>query len=225
MRTEHGGGVPESTTFAQALDELKREGSNLLLVGETTPEAHAAASRRLLGEESAARRRLFVFTKGADVGADLPADTDPGSTRVVSQRIDGGTATPHGWPDDVAETAVDPQMLTPLAMNVVGAIEDFDEEVGGLEPAELRLCFDSVTSLLRDHQSENVFRLLHLVTSSVRTVNGMGHFHLLLDRDNDYVRLLEPMFDAVVELRVEDGTTQQRWHLRDREVTSEWMSL
>ncbi len=225
MRTEHGGGVPESTTFAQALDELKREGSNLLLVGDTDTDAHAAASRRLLGEESAARRRLFVFTKGADVCADLPGDTAPETTRVISQRTDDGTAMPPNWSADLDEVVVSPEMLSPLAMNVVDAIETFDEETGGLDPAQLRVCFDSITSLLRDHQSENVFRLLHLVTSSVRTVNGMGHFHLLLDRDNDYVRLLEPMFDAVVELRVDDGTIQQRWHLRDQEVTSDWMAL
>lgn len=221
----HGAGVPENAAFAQALDELKREGSNLLLVGEATPEAHAAASARLVGESSEPRRRLFVFTEGADVCADLPEDVDPTTSMVVSQGTDRGSATPMDLPPEMAEAVVDSEMLAPLAARVAAAIDRFESDADGLDPAELRLCFDSVSSLLADHDSENVFRLLHLVTSRVRQVNGMGHFHLLLDRDTDHVRLLEPMFDAVVELRVEDGQPQQRWHLRDRELTSDWMDL
>jgi len=225
MRTEHGGGVPDSATFAQALAELKREGSNLLLVGEATADAHAAASRRLLGDPGESRRRLFVFTRGADVCAGLPEDTDPSSVRVISQRTTDGSAKPTDWPDGLDEIVVEADMLSPLAMEVIEAIEEFDEETDGLEPAQLRLCFDSITSLYRQHQSENVFRLLHLVTSRVRQVKGMGHFHLRLDKDSEYVRLLEPMFDAVIEMRVEGDAAQQRWHLRDQEVTSDWVDL
>lgn len=225
MRSEHGGGVPESTTFAQALDEFKREGSTLLVVGETTTEAHAAASRRLMSEAEDPRRRLFVFTTGSDILQDVPSAADADRTKVVSQASGGVTATPDGWPDAIDETAVDDQMLSPLAMATIDAIEEFEEDFGEFEPAELRVCFDSVTQLLRDHQSENVFRMLHLVTTRVRQVNGIGHFHLRMERDTDPVRLLEPMFDAVVEMHLDDGTAQQRWHLRDREVTSEWMSL
>jgi hypothetical protein len=225
MRIEHGGGVPESTTFAQALAELKREGSNLLLVGEATAEAHAAASRRLLGDPTEPRRRLFVFTRSADVCAELPEDTDPSTVTVISQRTQGGSATPSSWPGDLDEVVVEADMLAPLATEVIEAIESVDEDIGGLEPAELRLCFDSITSLYREHQSENVFRLLHLVTSRVRQVNGMGHFHLRLEKDSEHVRLLEPMFNAIIEMRVEDGSPQQRWHLRDQEVTSDWVDL
>lgn len=225
MRTEHGGGIPESATFAQALSELKREGSNLLLVGEATADAHAAASRRLLGDPSESRRRLFVFTRGADVCADFPDDADPSTVRVISQRTQRGTAKPASWPDDLDEIVVESDMLSPMATEVIEAIEAIDEEVGGLEPAQLRMCFDSITALYREHQSENVFRLLHLLTSRVRQVNGMGHFHLRIEKDSEHVRLLEPMFDAVIEMRVEDGDTQQRWHLRDQEVTSDWVDL
>ena len=225
MRSEHGAGIPESTTFAQTLAELKREGSNLLLVGEASAAAHASASARLVGDDSESRRRLFVFTRDADVCADLPEDVDPETTMVVSQGTDAGSATPVDLPEGMREEVVEADMLAPLAMRVIDAIDLFGSEADGLEPAELRLCFDSVTSLLEDHDSENVFRMLHLVTSRVRQVNGMGHFHLRLDRDSDQVRLLEPMFDAVIELRVEGDATEHRWHLRDEEVTSDWVPL
>jgi hypothetical protein len=224
MPTDRGAGVPESTSFAQALEDLKREGSNLLLVGDTDGGAHAAASRRLIGDDSAPRRRLFVFTEGEGVCADLPAEVDPATTTVVTQASEDGTATPEGWPD-VEERVVDSSLLGPLATEVVAAVDEIDEAAGGLDPAQLRVCFDSVTSLARDHDSENVFRTLHLITSRVRQVNGMGHYHLRVDRDHDYVRLLEAVFDAVVEVRVDDGGVQQRWHLRDEEVTSDWIAL
>jgi hypothetical protein len=221
MRSEHGGGVPRSTTFAQALDELKREGSNLLLVGEATAGAHKAASDRLLGDEGELRRRLFVFTSDNDVCSGLPATETDAHTRVVAQQ----SAEPGELPAGVERSTVNDEMLSKLARATIDAIDEFEEEAGDLEPGELRLCFDSITSLLRDHQAENVFRLLHLVTSRVRQVGGMGHFHLRLDRDSDHVRVLEPMFDAVVEIRVGDEGPQQRWHLRDREITSDWVPV
>jgi hypothetical protein len=224
MRSDHGGGVPPSTSFAQALEELKREGSNLLLVGESPADAHATASDRFLGDDSVPRHRLFVFTAGETVRSGVPGPADPETARVVSQRTRDGTATPPGWPEDVRETAVDPDMLSPLAQAAVGAVDEAEQD-GGLDPGEFRLCFDSVTPLLREHRAENVFRLLHLVTARVRQVGGMGHFHLRLDRDSDPVHVLEPMFDAVVEVRADEDGPRQRWSLRDRDLESDWIPV
>jgi hypothetical protein len=225
MRTEHRGGVPESTAFAQTLTELKQEGCDLLVVGTATRETHAAASQHLLGGTAEPRRRLFVFTADADVRMSPPADPDPDTVRAVIQGDE--TSLPSGWPTDTVVGTVDsePEPLAPLATAVSDAIDGFEATAGGLDPAELRVCFDSVGSLFRSYDPENVFRVLHLVTSRVRQVNGMAHFHLRLARDAERVSLLEPMFDATVELRVRDGVDQQRWHLRNCEVTSEWMTV
>lgn len=219
MRSEHGGGVSRGTTFAHALEELKRDGANLLVVGEATAGAHAAASDRLLGDADELRRKLFVFTTGTNVYAELPESAGE-ATRIVAQRPTGSAE----WPAGVDVTTVKPDMLSTLARATVDAVDRFENDADRLEPGELRLCFDSITSLLHDHQAENVFRLLHLVTSRVRQVNGMGHFHLQLPRDSDHVRVLEPMFDAVVEVR-DDEVPKQRWHLRDSEVESGWIAI
>jgi hypothetical protein len=53
----------------------------------------------------------------------------------------------------------------------------------------------------------------------------MGHFHLRVDHDSDHVRLLEPLFDAVVEVRRTDTGRQQRWHLRDKGLESDWLDI
>ena len=222
MRTDHGSGVPDSATFAQRLSELKRTGSNLLLVGETGAAAHRTACRRLMGFDGEdARQRVYVLTRDAEGCADLPGSASSGSTALVRH---GGVEIAEPLSPTAEERVVDSDLLSALGTTVLGTIDDIEDEAE-LDPGELRLCLDSVRPLLQHHRSETVFRLLHMVTSRVRQSTGMGHFHLRLDHENDYVRLLEPLFDAIVEVRVESSAVEQRWHLRDSEVTSDWIEL
>ncbi|MCT9096608.1 hypothetical protein [Haloarchaeobius sp. HME9146] len=226
MRTEHGGGVPESTAFAQTLSALKEDGSSILLVGRTSSQAHKGACRRLMGDDGdEPRQRLYVYTLDNESCGHGPDATTVGSTKLVSQVTEDGTSSSPAVGPDVDETIVRPELLSTLGTEVIDAIDDLAED--DPTPGELRLCFDSVTPLLREHKSQNVFRLLHMVTSRIRQEQGMGHFHLPLDRDSDYVRLLEPLFDAVVEVRrdEETETLEQRWHLRDRDADSGWIPL
>jgi len=225
MRTDHGGGVPDSTAFAQTLSSLKQEGSNILLVGRTSGEAHHAACERLLGDGDDPRRRLYVYASGNEsCGVPPTAPRADDSAHVVAQTTDDGDASHEGLPDGIEKTVVSNDLLASLGAEVIDAIADYDGEYD-MAPAELRLCFDSVTPLLREHKSENVFRLLHMVTSRVREVDGMGHFHLPLGRDSDYVHLLEPLFDAIVEVRECEDGLQQRWNLRDKGTDTGWVDL
>lgn len=220
MRTEHGGGVPESAAFSQELAALKREGSNILLVGDQPESAHVLACRRLLGEDNDdPRRRLFVFTEGHSACERLPSDVDD-EARVIFQSSEDA-------PDDAcaATSVVDSRLLSALGKEFIDAVDDIESESEGLDPAELRVCIDSLAPLLEDHSPENVFRLLHMVTSRIRQASGMGHFHIGVDPESDAVHLLEPLFDAIVEVRTDGETTEHRWTLRDREVTSGWIPL
>ena len=221
MHTEHGGGVPEGTTFSQELAELKREGSNILLVGDATENAHVYACRRLLGQSrDEPRRRLFVFTDGHSACERLP-EGSCGPTRIVRQGEEAEFTDRPGVPESV----VDSRMLSALGTEIIASVDEFEEDVDEFDPAELRVCVDSVTPLLEDHPPENVFRLLHMVTSRIKQASGMGHFHLGVGRDSDAVHLLEPLFDAVVEVREEGGSVEHCWHLRDQEVSSGWIGL
>lgn len=222
MRTDHGSGVPDSATFAQTLSELKRTGSNLLLVGETDGAAHRTACRRLMGFDGEdPRQRVYAHTRGAEGVSALPDSASEDATLVVRhQSVDHD----RPLPPTVEEVVVDSDLLSAMGTTVLQAVDDIEDDAT-LDPGELRLCLDSVRPLLQQHRSETVFRLLHMVTSRVRQSDGMGHFHLPLSNDNDYVRLLEPLFDAIVEVRHEDDTIEQRWHLRDSEVTSDWLQL
>lgn len=218
------GDTPDRTTFARTLSDLKREGSNILLVGTDPNDAHADVCRRLLGEDDEAPRyRLFVLTRDGGEGRRAVVPTDPPGTepaRVVRQP---GAPTVEG--ENALTATADSDLLSALGMGFLDDVDEVAAESDGLEPAQLRVCFESVRPLLERHRSETVFRLLHVMTSRIREERGMGHFHLRRARDDEYVTLLTPLFDAVVEVRTTNGTVEQRWHLREGDVTSDWIAV
>ncbi len=201
MQFGRGDGVPDSTTFSQELAELKQNGCNLLLVGDGT--VHSNACRHLLGDD---RRRLFVFTQGQWVCACDPETLD-GTDRATVRCSD------------------DERSLNDVGSEIVDKINMLASRADVLSPGELRLCFDSLGPLFVEHDPEQLFRLLHVVTASVRRADGIGHYHLRVDRNSDHVNLIEPLFDALIEVRRKDGIAEQRWHLLGKDVSSDWLPL
>lgn len=211
------------SAFAQALGDLKRRGSNLLLVGTPSPEPHAAACERLLGDDSVrSRQRLFVVTDGTyerttacEGAVDERVITHATSTRSAAAATAGPT-TPAGQRD-----ATGPD-LGDLAAAIDGEIDALEAE---LEPGELRLCFDSLTPILEEHDRGEAVRFLHALGNRVRATQGMAHYHLPADRDVDAVRAVEPAFDAVIELRATCDGPEQRWHILEEDLDSGWLQL
>lgn len=233
MERERRSGSPtydQTAALVRKLDALKREGSNLLVVGQPR-FAHASTCTRFLGDvDSGPRRRLFVVSDaGARVEGRVPEAVcrpDPDRLRVLTCAGTSRSATVgHAEIGEPAETRTDRTRLDALGCAVSAAIDDFESASGGLEPAELRLCFDSLASLLDARTPEWVFRFLHLLTRRVCSARGMGHYHLPLDRDDATVRLLAPLFDAVVELSVDGEAIYQRWQFRDDDMTTGWLRV
>lgn len=233
MPAEGGTDAAEAAAFTRALAALKRRGSNLLLVG-AAGEPQLAACSHLLGDAVEPRRRLFVFTDAGDgIGSRLPESARRRDAVTVIRRRSltrgateaNGTTTEADGAMPVPERTVEDDRLAALGDAIVDAIVEFDEVTAGLAPAELRVCVDSLRPLLSDHSEETLFRFLHVLTGEIRRVNGMGHFHLPIERDERPVRLLSPLFDAVVEVEGSDGGMKQRWHLRDGDLTTDWLDL
>lgn len=218
MATERGGAAAGQADFAQTLARLKRDGSNVLLVGAETVDVHTVLCRRLLGEtRDGARYRLFV-TDGREPLAKADDETDGGAVRTIDYSSLDPTAT-----EDAELRGRTP--LGTLGIEIADAIDGFQGDADGLEPSQLRVCVDSLAALLEEHTAEKVFRLLHMATSRVDALQGMGHYHLPLDRDHEAVHLFESLFDAVVENRVRDDVAEQRWELRDRETPTDWLPV
>lgn len=224
---ESGPGTTETATFTQALASLKRRGSNLLVVGAASGDTHTDACSRLLGDAPGSRTRVFVSTDGNCGTADRDARVS-GDYHVKYATTTRGAVAAAGSTAD-GPTLGDPDMtVTVDDLSSLGrAVGDAIDEAGGdtLTSAELRLCFDSLGPLLEDHDEQDVFRFLHALTSEVRSVRGMGHYHLPAPLDNRAVRTLRPLFDAVVEIRSQGDGAQQRWHLNEADITTDWLDL
>jgi hypothetical protein len=209
----------DTVTFTRTLAALKREGSNVLVTGDDAGDAHRAACENLFGERVMDRRRAVV---SAGRGDATERSHDPDDARRIEYRAaTRSAAAATGDVDPVPGVEHD---LTSLGNAIADAIDEADRTVESLAPAQFRLCVDSLGPLLEAHDEPAVFRFLHAVTGDVRVVDGMGHYHLSMPPDADTVRTLEPLFDAVVELRA-DGEPRQRWRLVDEDAETEWLPL
>lgn len=239
-----------ATEFARALDELKGRGSTLLVVGSVPEEMYARMSAKMLGDGDASnRRRLVVTPAGAsrrDTRLEGVSRRTPEWARIIEYEtrarssaaaVKSGTsavsspASPTNDDGDADAGVRDPLAnvvdgeITELGAEIAKTIAQFDGIASGLAPAELRVAFDCLPSLLSEYDRRTVFRFLHVLGNNVRSVGGMGHFWLPQDRETEVVRLLEPLFDATVELRLDGHELAQRWHFRDAEISSEWLSV
>lgn len=233
MEMEPGASATETAAFTQALAELKRRGSNLLVVGAAGGPSHADVCGRLLGDPSEERRRVFVTAAGLGGVVDQrhrrPRDTvvTYATTTRGASAARPSTGGPTSGPD-APSTGADDEGRTVEDLPSLGtAVGEAIDDVGGddLDPGEFRLCVDTLRPLLEENDEQAVFRFLHAMTSDVRAVRGMGHYHLPVGFDDVTVRTLRPLFDAVVEVRPGDGRPQQRWHLHEADVTTGWLDL
>ena len=215
------------------LSALKQRGSALLIVGSVPADSYIRACSWLLGDDAAGpRRHLFVTTD-----ADLPRVGDRFTPEL--NRLRRATTEWITWSSCVRRAhetqSVDRERLHSrrapdgnlpmLGARISEAIRDIDDSANGLAPAELRLCLDSLESLVSEFDRESVFRFLHILIGRLRSVRGMGHFHLPVERESEVVSVFAELFDATVELRLGGDGLQQRWHLHEADLTSNWLSV
>jgi len=188
--------TPEWTRILQC-DVVARGSTGKAGRGESLPPS---------GPGTAGRSRSTGPTSRLSVGRSAHPTTGENETRREATRNVEGS---------IAELGVD----------IGEAIQQFDAIAGGLEPAELRVGFDCVDTLLAEYDERTVFRFLHVLANDARAANGMAHVRLSQPFDADSTRLFAPLFDAVIELRLNGSEPEQRWHLRDADTVSEWLPV
>jgi len=182
-----------------------------------------------LGELSEASNVLLLApslgSRGDEACLDLLSRTPPGETNTLSITY---TDTPQEWVDrwmegvgvapvrggivsvgqadasvDDASWAVNP-VENPSDLTGIGI--ELSELLSGTANAagddeHIAVCFNNVTSLLQYADLQRAFRFLHVVTGRIKTVDGVGHFHLDPDaHDSQTLATLKGLFDAVVEV-------------------------
>jgi hypothetical protein len=169
---------------------------------------------------------------GRAVCFDLLAQTPPAETNVL---VVSYTQTPGELVDDWTDHVGAPPLRggvvsvgqgeagaedSPWAVKSVenpsdltGVGIELSEFLSGLASAaeegeHVAVCFNSVTSLLQYADLQRAFRFLHVVTGRIKTVGGVGHFHLDPDaHDPQTLATLKGLFDAVIEVE-DDGTRE-----------------
>jgi len=184
--------------FPGALSGLERRGGGILVVG--TPDGQRRVCERLLG--STDRERLVVATDQAQ----LTANCHHGATEVRAR------------PTQAAACRAGAVMQSSTLADQV--VETIDDHAQGLDPSELRICLGSAASDATAARS--IF--FDAVLTELERVSALGHVHVPGTYDSDLVRRLEPLFDAVVEVQA-DPRPQQRWHVPDHGVTTDWIGL
>ncbi len=213
------GGDDITAEFTWTLQQLKRRGCNLLLVGSVPDSVLSAASRKLFGNPHERRFRVVVLsgTTRTSVDKRLPIDDAFDETTVVTHATE--LSDSQRPPSTVHVEDGVPELSTEISR----AITSFETD-DGLQPGELRVGFDSLESLFEQYDPAVVEQFLGIVTGQIRGANGMGHFVLPHEYDHELVDDLAPLFDAVIEYRVE-GDGQERWHFPSRDLHSPWLPL
>ncbi|WP_302081865.1 DUF7504 family protein [Salinibaculum rarum] len=168
-------------------------------------------------------------SRGRNAGMELLARTPPEKTNVLSISY---TESPTEFVDRWTErVGVDPSRGGIVAVGqsearvdnsawAVRTVENPSDLTGvGIELSELlsgmanasdedehiAVSFHSITSLLQYADVQRAFRFLHVVTGRVKTVGGVGHYHIDPEaHDKKTLATLKGLFNAVVEVD-EDG--------------------
>ncbi len=218
-------GGSEQVQFTNRLVELKRRGCNLLVVGWGGGGAQSDACRRLFGQSDRIRRRLLVLTSDREgVIPRIPDRESPTRYRLVEHSVrTRSTATAS-----VSTTGRQPPVtLHDIGRKAHDAIDEFEDASGcdGVDPGEIRVCVNSVSTLFDVHGELAVERFLTALCDRVVAARGMGHYHLHATRDSAEALRLAPLFDATIEVRPTLESVEHRWHFNDEEITSEWHRL
>lgn len=220
----------EGTTVEDALSKLKRRGSVSLVVGTVPHESYDRVSRRMFGTAGDERRRLLVVPEtDRQDGLERLRETgplDPEHTRVLSCNgsARSAAAAPAAGADERIVRRVEGSVGC-LGAAITEEVDRFETMAGGLSPAELRVGLDTLPDLLSAYDRRTAFSFLHVLGEQIRAIRGMGHVRLPRPRGAESVRTLAPLFDAVLELRLDGYRLEQRWHFRESGLTSDWLAL
>lgn len=220
------GRMSGSSEFATALSRLKQRGSALLVVGNVAPEVHQLACRHFMGDSSMCRQRLFITTDGS--GTDVRSaitDRSQHEDHVIDYVTQCRSASEHSASSSSTVSFTTATSSTSLVSEIISTIQSVERDAEPLAPGEFRACLDSLSTFIEPNERDVPLRIVRYTSIATRRRDGMVHIHLPVAWGTELASLFEPLVDAVVELRVTDGTPQQRWHLTDSAMVSDWTDL
>jgi len=197
----------DAPSLGAVLAELKREGCAVLIAGGSRM-AREAMSQRLFGAPDRERHRVLLTPNG-DYPVDpwLPRGVCRSRLKTVSVRE-----------SERSVTAARPASPDPRATDLDAALDELDAAIADspyrFDPGVLRIGVHTADALTEAYGREQALSFLADVFERVRNRRGMGHLHLTQPAEHPLVDEIEPLVDALVEVRFPDThQPEQRWYI------------
>jgi hypothetical protein len=199
----------------ESLEQLKQHGCNILVTGSVPIQISTRTSRRLLGDPSCPRERIVCLV-GDDSDRDrwVPPKAPDARTQIVV------ADSPEAFHPATLDSTLG--VATRNAVKSIDQVDDDDVGSGGI-----RVCFYSLSPLLTEFGVDPTVDTLARFTQWIRSVRGIGHFHLPQPSDSCAVEDVQHVFDIEVQLRDSPGkeiSPEWRWHLPNYG-TTHWLPI
>jgi hypothetical protein len=216
---------------SEALSELKHRGCTVLVTGRAPEAAFDEVSANFLGRPPERRSRVFGLLDRDVARARKHLRTaGPGNEPAIV--VDAMADAPRTAAAADASLRERPVVVRRTDYSLSGfetelgrAIDDVRRLHGPFEPAQLRVCVDSLRPLAERYDVDALRGFLESLSATIVDARGIGHFVFPGGHANPSVRSLGSAFDVVVELRNENDHVEQRWRFREYDVASPWIRL
>ena len=102
---------------------------------------------------------------------------------------------------------------------------DFSDGESGLFPPPVRFCVNSVSTLLMYRKLEVLYQFLHVLTSKLKKIDGVGFYLLNKESfDEKTVSLIKQLMTGVIEVKVEQNVQYLRIQ-GIKSLSSDWLKF
>jgi hypothetical protein len=102
---------------------------------------------------------------------------------------------------------------------------DFSDGESGLFPPPVRFCVNSVSTLLMYRKLEILYQFLHVLTSKLKKIDGVGFYLLNKESfDEKTVSLIKQLMTGVIEVKVEQNVQYLRIQ-GIKSLSSDWLKF
>lgn len=217
-------------TFAEALDQLKRQGCLVLVVGQVGDDAKYAGCRRLLGDALLETRRRLFLTTDSDISTHPGAKATCGhaapedSHAITYKTTARSAASVSESPTTAVKTDSVEGSLDDLMETMSQAVSRLESRADGFDPSELRICVDDLDAMIANDDDRDVVEFVRDLRELVLDARGLCHAHLSRDVPGVPVDAIIRYFDAIIEVD-SSNAPRQRWHVRHSGITTDWLEL
>ena len=187
------------------------DASNVLVLAPSLGERGTDACTHLLTRTSPERTNVLsvAYTETPREFVDRWLDgtgAPPARGGVVAV---GESEANLGDSNRTARAVENPADLTGVGIELSELLSGMNNAAGDDEA--ITVCFNDLTTLLQYADLQRTFRFLHVVTGRVKTVGGVGHYHIDPDaHDQQTLATLTGLFDAVLEAEEDSSWSVRR---------------